>query len=219
MKTRLVASFLLAALAATASARSFSQPPPATPPPSAPAEARVAPTSDDVAPLDEAAVRQALASRRAHHLAAFRAYRNGGSYPHNFQRSGPLNVWRDREGHLCAAATIINRDGNVELVADTAKTNNQIRLLDVTEGPLLDWMLTSGFTIEEIDRIQAPMVRPVQQETVQPEWRVAEDARLKKLYAETDAYLVKHERAGLDLAMARLMERPELARALLASGA
>ena len=39
------------------------------------------------------------------------AYRKAGVYPHNFVRSGPLNVWMDSEGHLCAAATMIDKDG------------------------------------------------------------------------------------------------------------
>lgn len=60
---------------------------------------------------------------------------------------------------ICAAATMIDKDGQHDLVAATAKSNNFIRLQNITEGPLLDWILTSGFTIEEIDRIQEPMTR------------------------------------------------------------
>src|SRR5512139_657623 len=119
-------------------------------------EARVA-LPMRVAP-DRAAVKKALEKRRAKNLAAFRAYRKAGVYPHNTVRPGPLNVWIDTDGHLCAAATMIAKDGKLKLVEETGKTNNQIRLLNVTEGALLDWMLTSGFTLEEIDRIQAPMI-------------------------------------------------------------
>ena len=162
---------------------------------------------------DREAVRAALATRREHNLSSFRAYRNGGVYPHNYVRPGPLNTWRDRDGHLCAAATMIDRDGKHELVAEVAKDNNQIRLLNVTDGVLMDWILTSGFTLEEIDRIQEPGFQP---EMPPIDWQTQEDARLNKDYAATDTWLVKHDKAGLDSATTRLMAHPELAEKLLA---
>jgi hypothetical protein len=173
-----------------------------------------------VAP-DAKEIREALEKRRAKNLAAFRAYRKAGVYPHNTFRAGPLNVWIDAEGNLCAAATMISKDGKHQLVIDTGATNNQIRLLNVTEGVLLEWILTSGFTIEEIDRIQAPGImsdgswsdgRPWMPELV--DW-TAEDARLRRLYAATDAFLVKTKKQGLDVAVKRLMANPELARKLV----
>jgi hypothetical protein len=120
----------------------------------------------------------------------------------------------DAEGHLCAAATMIDKDGKHDLVIDTAKDNNAIRLLDVTTGPLMDWILTSGLTLEEIDRIQAPMVYP-DVPVVDKNWEQAEDAKLAKGYAATDAFLVKHQKAGLDVAVDRLMQNPLLARKLV----
>src|SRR5687767_13165043 len=89
--------------------------------------------------VSKAQVVKVLAARRAKNLKAFRAYRKAGVYPHNFVRRGPLNVWMDRDGHLCAAATMIDKDGKHDLVAATAKSTNFIRLLSVTEGPLMDW--------------------------------------------------------------------------------
>ena len=163
--------------------------------------------------LDRDSVRAALVARRATNLASFRAYQKAGTFPSNTYEDRVLNVWRDEAGHLCAAATIIDKDGKHDLVRDTAEKTNNLRLLDVTEGPLLDWMLTSGFTIEEIDRIQAPMVYP--DDSFDPAWRTAEDARLKALYAETDTWLVKHASAGLDSAVKRLMAHPDLARRLV----
>jgi hypothetical protein len=117
----------------------------------------------------------------------------------------------DKEGHLCAAATMIDKDGKHELVIETGKTNNQIRLMNVTEGALLDWILTSGFTIEEIDVIQAPSIGG--DEWMPDEMRdwTAEDARLRKVYARTDAWLGRHKQAGLDVAVDRLLKNKELA--------
>jgi hypothetical protein len=165
-----------------------------------------------VAP-DRAAVKKALDKRRAKNLAAFRAYRKGGVYPHNTVRPGPLNVWIDQDGHLCAAATMIAKDGKQKLVDDTAKLNNQIRLMNVTEGALLDWILTSGFTIEEIDRIQAPMIYP--DGRVGGEWLprdfTDEDSKLSTGYARTDTWLVKHKQTSLDTATDRVLANPQLA--------
>lgn len=160
-------------------------------------------------------VRAALVKRREHNLDGFRQYAKAGVYPHNFVRTGPLQTWRDKEGHLCAAATMIDKDGKHDLVNEIAKKQNNIRLLDVTEGPMLDWMLTSGFTIEEIDKIQEPGFVGRQVPQPEPDWREVEDNRLRSVYAETDTYLVKHAADNLDIATQRLMENPSLAKKLV----
>ena len=207
MLTRLAACFVsFGLLTGAASATGFSQ---------APVEdARVA---LPVRMPDRAEVRKALEKRRAKNLAAFRAYRKAGVYPHNTFRFGPLNVWVDADGHLCAAATLIAKDGKKDLVDQQAGIDNQVRLMNVTKGPLLDWIMTSGFTIEEIDMIQAPMVYPGEGpwDDDQPRDFTAEDAKLKAGYARTDAYLVKHAKKGLDTAVDRLMGNPKLAIALV----
>ncbi|MCE9579794.1 MAG: hypothetical protein K8W52_42145 [Deltaproteobacteria bacterium] len=171
-----------------------------------------------LAPLpapSRALVIKALAARRAKNLAAFRAYRKAGVYPHNFVRSGPLNVWRDEEGHLCAAATMLHADGQDAIVEQVATSNNNLRLLDVTSGPAMDWLLTSGFTLEEIDRIQMPGWRPSMREQEPAGWRIAEDKRLRRGYIATEAWLAKHRTAGLAMAADRLLENRGLARALV----
>ncbi|MEO8844484.1 MAG: hypothetical protein ABI591_21025 [Kofleriaceae bacterium] len=196
MLTRLAAIAL--ALTTTASAGEVARPPQATEP--NPIAVRAAPSRK--------AVREALAKRREHNQAAFFAYVARGVYPHNTYRTGPLNVWRDANGHLCAAATMISKDGHDELAQQTAQANNNLRLLDVVDGPLLDWMLTSGFTIEEIDRIQLPNMEPP---IVSPRTLAAEDAKLKKSYTATEALLKKQVKADLDTATARLLANPTLA--------
>src|SRR5690349_20243829 len=155
MRAHLLVSLVLAATTSFASARpisrgpapvtatgSFAQPPPAA--------------ADQV--LDRAAVRAALARVRATNIAAFRAYDQRGVFPSNVYKPGALNVWRDEHGHLCAAATIIDESGQHELVQSIAKHHDFIRLADVTRGPLMDWMLTSGLTQEELVAIQKPFM-------------------------------------------------------------
>ena len=212
MLKRFAAALLAVALAAPVATADFAAPPSAGKP---------AYTIDDPVPVQavtRAQVRTALAARRKRNLAAFHAYRTKGIYPHNYTRTGPLNVWRDRDGHLCAAATIINADGQTDLVNEVAQVENNVRLLDVTDGPLMDWILQSGFTLEEIDRIQAPAPRPEPRVVQEPkDWRIAVDAKLRVEYEATEAWLRRHDKAGLDAATDRLMEHPELAAQLVAT--
>jgi hypothetical protein len=187
----------------------FAQPPGA----GAPSYRRIA--------LDRAQLRAALARARAKNLAAFRDYQRKAVFPSNTFSDKTLNVWRDDAGHLCAAATIIKSSGQDALVERVAEQNNFIRLADVTAGPLMDWMLTSGFTQDEIVAIQKPFqpvgVRPtnpadpVVAVAVDGRLRAAEDQRLIAKYRQVDAMIVANQNTSLDAATDRLMRRPALA--------
>ncbi len=167
--------------------------------------------------LDRTTVRDALVRARAANLAVFRAYQKKGVFPSNTFSNGKLNVWRDAAGHLCAAATIIDASGHHDLVMRVADQTNFIRLADVTQGPLMDWILTSGFTQDEIAAIQepfSPVTRPRLPEDpqiVDARLRAAEDARLRAKYAAVDKMLVANQKKSLDVAVDRLMKRPQLA--------
>ena len=169
--------------------------------------------------LDRAKVRAALAAARAKNLAAFHAYATAGVYPSNVYQAGELNVWRDQDGHFCAAATVIRASGQVELVDRVADQNNNIKLADVTTGPLMDWILTSGLTQDELALIQRPF-RPVTAEpvavpvdpvVVDTGMRAKETARLRGLYKTIETKLAKQNKTSLDAATDRLMKRPQLA--------
>lgn len=200
---------------------------------SAAAAMRIAPARA----LDRAAVRRALAKARATNLAAFRTYQAKGTFPSNTFTTGKANVWLDRDGNFCAAATLIKMSGNDDLASKVAEQNNFIRLASVTQGPLMDWILTSGFTQDEIAAIQEPFM-PVQAEpapapilangkgdilvggdepvaTVDAKKRKAEDARLRAKYKAVDRMLVKNARKNLDKAVDRLMKNPQLAAQLI----
>ena len=180
-----------------------------------------------IAPVvDRTKVRAKLASNRAANLARFRAYQAKGVFPSNVYANTKLNVWLDEDGHYCAAATIIQMSGNDELVAQTAEDNNFIKLGDVTQGALMDWILTSGLTQAEIAAIQEPfmpvggrMRQPMPIEAPPPviiTKRTTEDQRLGKKYSQVEAQIVKSREKSLDLATDRLMKSPELAAQLLA---
>ena len=163
-----------------------------------------------------AEVRAELAKHRNDNLAAFRAYVKAGVYPSNVIDGKPANVWRDKDGHLCAAATIIDKSGAHDLVQRVAEQNNGLKLADVKQGPVMDWILTSGFTQEELVLIQRPF-RPVTDEPspsggpVDAKLRAAETARLAKLYKQIDNDLTDNADKSLDLATDRLMAHPDVA--------
>jgi hypothetical protein len=219
--SRFFASSLLSLslLSSSAIAHPFAMPPSGADPITMPA-----PSS---AKIDRAKLRAALAKRRAASLAAFRAYRLGGVYPHNFDTDGKLNVWLDGEGRLCAAATMIANTGAYDLVMQVAQDNNFIRLADVTDGALMDWILMSGLTQAEVVAIQEPFIgdqgeprnyRLVRSIPVQPDSdkRIAEDKRLAKRYRQVDAQIVKNRKSSLDRATDLLMQHPDLAAQVLA---
>ena len=178
--------------------------------------------------LDRAAIRAKLAKNRAANLARFRVYQRKGVFPNNTYTDGKLNVWRDAFGNLCAAATIIQLSGNDALVQQTGEQNNFIRLADVTDGPLLDWILTSGLTQDEIVAIQEPMMgvrdrvpephdlEPAPILAVDGRLRRIEDRRLIRTYRHVDRQIVKHRNRSLDAATDRLLAHPDLAQQFLA---
>jgi hypothetical protein len=180
-----------------------------------------APTPDKV---DTEQLRADLVAQRKVNLERFHAYRVARVYPHNSYEPGVLNVWRDADGHLCAVATMMSRGGLDELVDHTATSDNNVRLVNVTTGPLADWVLTSGLTQEELVMIQQPSAEDIEMEMARER---REARKLKKLMRKEDDRLesnyivvertLKNQvsaKAGLDLAVARLASRPDLAKAL-----
>jgi hypothetical protein len=200
------------------------------------AQAEVPTTSSKVVVQEPAAVnadtlRQELAQRRAIHLDQLLAYADAGEFPANKVANGPLNVFIDDEGHVCAAANLINLDGYGALVKKTARTDNYIVLAQVTKGPLFDWMLTSGFTQEEIAQIQEPYMPTAEigpQENPQIATSVAphfaappitadeERVRVQKVLRAVHKLLSANSQKSLHLAAQRLENHPKLSAAMLA---
>ncbi|HTE46333.1 MAG TPA: hypothetical protein VK636_13860 [Gemmatimonadaceae bacterium] len=222
-------SFATTAFTPAASARSFAKAP-ALQADSIVLEDPIAPSAQlRIAPpyLDRAAIRAKLLDNRRANIASFHAYRIGGVYPSNVFTSTLGNIWRDQQGHYCAAATIIRASGSVTLVEQIAEDNNMFRIVDVEQGPVMDWILTSGLTQAELVMIQKPFMpvtkrpelEPAENLPINAKLRAAETRRLAKLYKTIEHELTNTQRANLDLAVERLMRRPDLARQLLASAA
>ena len=109
-----------------------------------------------------------------------------------------------------------------DLVKQVAEQNNFIRLGDVKQGPLMDWILTSGLTQDEIVAIQEPFMpvvrapaplRPTRRRPTADRRRSAGRGRAPdQRYKQVDAMIVKnqqqeHRRSPSD----RLMKNPALA--------
>jgi len=219
MSRFLIAFSFVASLTGSAMAEGhFAQPPvPAV----SEAQLRVAPHFE----VTRAQVRAKLVAQRAANLARFRTYQRGGVFPSNTYSDQKLNVWRDEDGHFCAAATIIRMSGLTDLVDRVAEQSNFIRLADVKQGPLMDWILTSGFTQDEIAAIQEPFMpvvdepQPVPSEPIVVDngLRQRENRRLIAKYKAVDAMIVKGTQKSLDAATELLVKRPDLAAKLMAN--
>jgi len=97
-----------------------------------------------------------LAGRRAQIISWLHDYRVAGVYPTD-AAGQPLSVFVDARGVRCPMAELIHKSGRDDLVAAVQREHNAVRLADVHDGPLHDWMLASGLTQEEIALVQGAM--------------------------------------------------------------
>lgn len=108
------------------------------------------------AAIDVGAIRVRLSAHREQQLERLDAYARAGQFPHDYTTQPSLHMFRDAAGRLCAVANLVHRDGRDDLVDATARRQNDLAIADVSDGPILDWILASGLTQEELALIQAP---------------------------------------------------------------
>lgn len=165
-------------------------------------------------PRPQEDLRATLAKNRARHLDQLHDYWMAGAFPKNEVSSVITNIFRDSEGHLCAVANMIQKDGgNDALIDETARAHNTIRLADVSAGPLYDWILTSGFTQEEIAMIQVPYMSPQRMS------EEAERGRLVERLSAVEARLRDDTAQSLTVAMQRYERARGEGSVRIASGA
>jgi len=97
-----------------------------------------------------------LATHRAQAISWLHQYREAGVFPTG-DAGRPLSVFRDPHGVRCPMAELIHDSGRDDLVDAVVAQNNTLRLADVHEGPLYDWMLHSGLTLDEIAMVQGAL--------------------------------------------------------------
>lgn len=81
-------------------------------------------------------------------------YRNGGRFPQNRVSVTSVPVFVDDQGTACAVGHLMRRSGWKREVASIVASNNNVYVPDVSEGPLLRWVMTSGLLLEEAAMIQ-----------------------------------------------------------------
>ncbi len=149
-----------------------------------------------------------LGARRAQMIEWLRGYYEAGVYPTD-ELGKPISVFEDARGVRCPMAELIYRSGHGELVAEVAARDNKLRLADVKDGPLLDWMQQSGLTIEEIAMVQGAMDidyswMPVQVE----EQTILAKGQVRGRLETAVVVLDTSKNTSLDVAAARLAKRP-----------
>jgi hypothetical protein len=189
-----------------------------------PARAETDKPDPDAIAQERAKIREELVAQRKINLERFHAYRIARVYPHNLYEEGRKNVWKDRDDHLCAVATMMDKGGEHDLVERTAENDNFVRVADLSSGALVDWVLLSGLTQEEIVMIQQPTeadIRMMEAQERREKRELArrlrrEDNRLEANYIAIELALKQPVMltASLDLAAARVAARPDLVKAL-----
>jgi hypothetical protein len=188
--------------------------------PPSPAPKRSEPVANEPSERDLARAR--LAVHRVQQIERLGEYASRGEFPHNYATPPSAHIFRDDAGRLCAVANLVHQDGRDDLVDATVRAHNDLAVADVHDGPMLEWILASGLTQEELVRIQMPapvltrpqpvrkaaplvarvdaeetrmkeaVVRHVEQ--VQAELRASTE---KSLDVATDRYLAMHVAGGV----------------------
>jgi hypothetical protein len=109
-------------------------------------------------PDPDAALRSQLAAHRQQQIERLHAYAVTGQFPHNLTSPDSIHIFRDADGRYCAVANLVHQDGRDELVEATVRDRNDLAIHDVHDGPMMAWILESGLTKEELERIQFPSV-------------------------------------------------------------
>ncbi len=162
--------------------------------------------------------RSTLAVHRAQQLERLHAYAEAGQFPHDLTVAPSLHMFRDADGRYCAVANLVHQDGRDDLVEATVRERNDLAIADVSDGPMMDWVLGSGLTQEELARIQlpAPVMMPQVKPRVNPVAKVEAPkpagmteaqmiATVRAHVAEVERELRANESASLDAAVTRYM--------------
>lgn len=97
-----------------------------------------------------------LARQRAQQVERLMAYADARVFPLNTTTPGLQSQLLDGNRNPCAMAHLAIASGQGDLIATLADKDNALQFAEVTEGPLYDWIVTSGLTQEEAAFVQEP---------------------------------------------------------------
>lgn len=167
----------------------------------------------DAAPVEtaEQATRARLTAARHQQIERLRAYAAAGRFPRNHRILGQVPIFVDDDGRRCAVAHLMTLDGHGRAVAAIARRDRHLYVEDITDGPIAEWVRTSGLLVEEAALIQPGYSRwrgGASLEPVDAAPAEVEVARLRAHFEWVIATLEHHEARALDLALDRLAGAP-----------
>lgn len=92
--------------------------------------------------------------RRHRALDALRRYRRRGRFPTNRAEPERAPQFVGANGVPCAVAALMLADGERDPVKQVAATDNAVRIGELDDGPVLDWLDRNGLSQAEAARIQ-----------------------------------------------------------------
>ena len=166
---------------------------------------------ETVANAKTADLRAGLAARRAHELDLLHEYRIAGEFP--MDAVGPVSVFVDEAGRHCPMAALISQSGRDDLVAEVVNKNNQLKLAAIHDGPLMDWILDSGLTKDEVVLVQGAMDIDMGQfePTADSMMTAAAQHLIREKLRKIEDQLRANTATSLDLAVAGLVKSPRSA--------
>jgi hypothetical protein len=159
-------------------------------------------------PFELAALRVRLEAARERNLAVLRGYRDAARFPRNdvvSDRAVPIFV--DARDTACAVGFLMRASGWEAEVAAIARDDLHVFVDDVSAGPLLAWVATSGLTREEAALIQPTYAPPPAEATVAG--LIAEDGTLERYgvrYSNFAFEALLHEPGGVSEAPLDLVD-------------
>ena len=172
-------------------------------------------------PLPLRVVRADLAEQRRAALAFVHRYRLAGAFAHNTFAATAVQLWRDRDGRWDVVAGWMSESIGAELTQRIADQDNFMHIADVTDGPIADWILTSGFTREELARLQfvlAPVAKvgaaddPAAPIQIDDRLRQAADKQVAAALTRLERQLRAGTAASLKVQAGRLIKHDSVAR-------
>lgn len=92
--------------------------------------------------------------RREALLEELRRYRDKGRFPHNEVVPGRSPIFIDAEGRPCAVGHLMISSGAAELAELISRSENLARVHEIETPGVLEWANASGFSLNELARIQ-----------------------------------------------------------------
>jgi hypothetical protein len=106
-------------------------------------------------------VERELLSARRRQIVVLQAYSRRGRFPLNPEAgAGATPIFVDAHDTACAVGHLMRMDSRVDDVAQIAALDNFVYVPDVRDGPVAEWVSTSGLTIEEAALIQPAYLPP-----------------------------------------------------------